>query len=78
MILNKIEETSFIFKENHVFIEVEDNPSENFVRVEEELNGIDIDDIGNLEDLPSVVTINEKCENLKVVVVLCGQILVGR
>ena len=45
MILNKMEETSFFFKENHVFIEVEDNPSENFVRVEEELNLIEIIDL---------------------------------
>ena len=40
------------FQKNlHGFIE-EDNPSEKFVIVEEELNGIDIDDIGNLENLP--------------------------
>ena len=39
---------SFIFKENQVIVE-EDNPSEK--NVTEELDGIDIDDIGNLEDL---------------------------
>ena len=38
---------SFIFKANHLV--EENNPSEkNFT---EELDGIDIDDIGNLEDL---------------------------
>ena len=30
--------------------------------------GIDVDDIENLEDLLTVVFINEECENLKVVV----------
>ena len=37
---------SFIFKNNHGFIE-KGSPSE---KVEEELDYIDIDDIGNLED----------------------------
>ena len=35
--------------------------------VEEELDGIGIDDIGNLEDSPRLVFINEECENLIVV-----------
>ena len=39
--------SSFIFKENHLFIE-EDNRSDKVVMVEEEL-----DDIRNLVDLPS-------------------------
>ena len=39
--------SSFIFKKNHSFIG-EDNPSEKVVIVVEELEGIDIDDIGNL------------------------------
>ena len=34
--------------------------------VKEELDGIDIDDIGNLEDLLSIVFIHEECVNLKV------------
>ena len=33
--------------------------------VKEELDGIDIDDIGNLEDLLTIVFIHEECENLK-------------
>ena len=37
-----------IFKENHVFIEEEDNRSDKVVMFEEELDGIDIDSIGNL------------------------------
>ena len=37
------------------------------VIVEEELDCIDIDDIGNLEDSPRVVFINEECGNLIVV-----------
>ena len=51
--------SSFIFKENNVFIE-EDNPSEKVVIVEEKLDGFDIDEIGNLEDLPRFVFINEE------------------
>ena len=37
-----------IFKENYVFIEEEDNRSDKVVMFEEELDGIDIDSIGNL------------------------------
>ena len=55
---------SFIFKENHVLLK-EDSPSE-IVIVEEELDGIDKDDIRNLEDL--LVLINEECGNPKLVV----------
>ena len=58
---------SFIFKENQVIVE-EDNPSEKNVIVTEELDGIDIDDIGNLEDLLRIVFIHEECGNLKVFV----------
>ena len=56
--------SSFIFKENHVFIEEEDNPSDKFAMVEEELDGIDIDSIGNLMDLPRLMFIDEVCGNL--------------
>ena len=41
---------SLNFKKNHGFIE-EGNPSEKVVTFERELDGIDIDDIRNLEDL---------------------------
>ena len=51
----------FIFKENHVFIEEEDKPSEKVIIVEGELDGI-----GNLEDLPTLVFINKECENIKI------------
>ena len=34
---------------------------------EEELNCVDMDDIGNFEDLPRFVLIDEQCGNLKVV-----------
>ena len=50
--------SSFIFKENHILIE-EDNPSEKIVIVEEELDSIDRDGNGNLEDLQRLVLINE-------------------
>ena len=43
--------SSFIFKENDVFIEEEKSPSEKVVIVEEEIDGI-----GNLEDLPRLVS----------------------
>ena len=36
--------------------------------VKEELDGIDINDIGNLEDLLRIVFIHEECGNLKVFV----------
>ena len=64
-ILNFLYLSSFIFKQNQVFNE-EDNPSQKVVLVEEELNDIDINDIGNLEGLPRLVFINEKCWNLKI------------
>ena len=53
---------SFIFKENHVFIEEEDNPSDKAVTIEE------LDGTENLVDLPKLMFINEECEILKVVV----------
>ena len=37
--------SSSIFKENHVFIEAEDNPTDKVAMIEEELDGIDIDAI---------------------------------
>ena len=60
--------TSFISKENHIFNE-ENNPSQKNVIVEEELDDIDIEDIGNLEELPISrhVFIDEECRNLKAV-----------
>ena len=56
----------FFFQKTGAFIE-EDNPSEKNVIVEEELDGIDIDEIRNLEDSPRLVFIDEECENLVVV-----------
>ena len=57
--------SSFIFIEYHVLLE-EDSPSEKNVIVTEEPDGIDIDDIRNLEDLLRTVFIHEECGNLKV------------
>ena len=51
------------FQKNHGFIQ-EGNPSVKDVIVEEELNGIDTNDIANLEDSPRFVFIDEECENL--------------
>ena len=58
--------SSFIFKKSQDFIE-KDKLSENNVIIEEELDDIDIDDIGNLEDSPRLVFIDEKSGNLIVV-----------
>ena len=55
--------SSFIFKEFE-----KHNPLEAIVIVKEELGSIDIDDIGNLEDLLRIVFIHEKCGNLEVFV----------
>ena len=43
-------------------------PSHKFDAVEQEQDGIDIDGIGNLMDLPKLMFIDEECGNLKVVV----------
>ena len=58
----------FYFKENHVFVDEEDNPSGKIIIAEEQLNCVDEDGIGNANDLPVLVFIDEKWENLKVVV----------
>ena len=58
--------SSFIFLKNHGFSQ-ESNSSEKVVIVEEELDGIDTDNIGNLKDSPRLVFIDEECENLIVV-----------
>ena len=49
-----------------VLISLKQQLFRNFI-VEEELDCIDIDDIGNLEDSPRLVFINEECGNLIVV-----------
>ena len=59
--------SSFIFRENYVFIEEKDNPSDEVAMVEEELDGIDIDGTANLVDLLRLMFIDEECGNLKVV-----------
>ena len=56
-----------LFKKKNLWFLEGDNSSEKVVIVEEELDGIDINDIGNLEDSPSFVLIDEECENVKVV-----------
>ena len=62
--------SSFIFKENRVFIKEKENPSDKVVTVEVELYVIDMNGIGNLENLPRLMFINKECGNLKVVVVV--------
>ena len=54
------------FLKSHGFIE-DENPSEKVFITVEELNCVDIDDIGNLDDLPWFVFIDNECGNLKVV-----------
>ena len=59
--------SSFIFEEDHVLIK-KDNPSENLVIEEEELDIIDRYDIGNFVDLLRLLLINEECLNPEVAV----------
>ena len=54
--------SSFIFEKVTVSLK-KSNPSKKIVIVEEELDRIDID-IGNLEDSPRLVFIDEECGNL--------------
>ena len=64
--------SNFTFKENHVFIEEEENPSNKAVTVEEERDSIDINGTGNLwywkMNLPRLLLIEDECENVNVVV----------
>ena len=55
--------SNFIFKENHIFIEEENNSSKNFILVDKELDGI-----RGFQILLRLVFIYVKCGNLKVVV----------
>ena len=66
LLLQVMRRSSFIFEENHVFIE-EGNASNKVYTVEEEQDGIDVDGIGNLMDLPKLMLIDEECGNLRVV-----------
>ena len=63
---------SFVFKENHVLIEEEESPSDNVFIVEEDdiryqhdIDGIYIDGIENLVDLPRITFLDEECVNFK-------------
>ena len=58
----------FSKKTRHVFIEEETPHSNKVVTVEEELDRIEINGIGNLLDLPGLMFSNEECGNLKEVV----------
>ena len=58
--------SSIIFKNITVSLK-KSNSSENNVIVGEELDCINIDDIGNLEDSPRLAFTNEECGNLIVV-----------
>ena len=49
-----------LFLKNDGFTQ-EGNPPKKAVLVEKEIDGIDIDDIRNSEDLPRLVFIDEKC-----------------
>ena len=58
--------SSIIFKNITVLLKTSNSTEKNVI-VGEELNCIDIDEIGNLEDSPRLVFINEECGNLIVV-----------
>ena len=49
--------SSFIFDENHVFIE-ENNSSDKPVTTEEEVDAVEVDNIGNLADLLRLIFID--------------------
>ena len=57
--------SSFIFKENHVFIKKKDKSSEIVVIVEEELYSVAIDGTGNLKDSSKLMFTDEECGNLQ-------------
>ena len=57
--------SSIIFKK--ITVSLKKQPFRKNVIVEEELDYIDIDDIGNLDDSPRLVLIDEECGNLIVV-----------
>ena len=74
MIWNKIRETSFAKNETFKFyfwrksrFYWRGRPSNKVNTVEEDRDGIDIDGIENLTDLPKLSFIDEDCGNLKVV-----------
>ena len=64
--------SSFIFKNITVLLK-KSNPSEKNVIVEKELDCIDIDNIGNLEDSPRLEFIDEESGNL-IIVNNCGEL----
>ena len=71
----KIQETTFASNETFKFyfwrkscFYWRGKPSSKVNAVEEKQDGIDIDAIGNLMDLPKLMFINEECGNLKGVV----------
>ena len=75
IIWSKIQETTFASNETLKFYFWRKSrfcwrgkPSNKFDAVEQEQDGIDIDGIGNLMDLPKLMFIDEECGNLKVVV----------
>ena len=49
--------SSSICEENHDFIE-EDNPSDKVITIEEKLDAVEVDGIGNLVNLPRLMFIN--------------------
>ena len=61
--------SSFIFKENCIFIE-EDKSSDKVVIIEKEIDGI-----RNLVDLPRLMLLNEECGNLQLVMLMVESLL---
>lgn len=58
--------SSLIFKVNEVWSSLKKRatPQKKFAIVREELDSVDVDGIGSLEDLHRLVLINEECGNL--------------
>ena len=59
LLSQKIRCSCFLFKEDHFFIEEEDNPSGNVVTATDELHDFDIAGIGNFSPLPRLMFINK-------------------
>ena len=53
----RCETYNFYLQKNHVFIE-DDNLSDKVVTIEEELDAVEVDCIGNLMDLPRLMFMN--------------------
>ena len=82
MMRNNLEETMFVdnyyflvlFSTKITFLLKKKTILQEKLEELEELDCVDVDGIGNLEDLPRLVFIDEECENINKVVVDAGEV----